>query len=367
MLGAAIVSTGLARRISGQLFAMTGASWTRALLLIAGAGVLLGLLIPSTVPRVIVLVPIAASLAERLGHPQTSRGGIGLVAMAALSTLLPTYMILTANLPAIVHIGAMEQLYGPITSYSGFFLAQAPLNLLRLGVLVLLLLRFSQAPQAPGGPDEEIAPQGLEAAQRRLLMVLSAAIVLWATDFVHGISPAWIALAAATLVLWPGAGMLGPKAMREQIDLSPVLFIAAIFSVSALAREAGLDRRLADALIDGLAIGTGGPLATIYAIFLFSVVLSHLTTAPAAPLVLAPFAEPLATAGGLSLEVVFMVQIIGISTPVIPYQAPPLIVAMSISEVPNAVFVRLCAGLAAAVALVGLPLTYAWWRLVGLV
>ena len=95
--------------------------------------------------------------------------------------------------------------------------------------------------------------------------------------------------------------------------------------------------------------------------------LSHLTTAPAAPLVLAPFAEPLAQATGLTLEAVFMVQIIGIATPVIPYQAPPLVVAMSMSAVPNAVFTRLCAALALAVALVGIPLTYAWWRLVGLV
>ena len=60
-----------------------------------------------------------------------------------------------------------------------------------------------------------------------------------------------------------------------------------------------------------------------------------------------------------------MTQIIGISTPVIPYQAPPLIVAMSLSKVPNAVFLRLCLWLALAITVVGIPVTYFWWQLIG--
>jgi hypothetical protein len=97
------------------------------------------------------------------------------------------------------------------------------------------------------------------------------------------------------------------------------------------------------------------------------VILSHLTTAPAAPAVLVPFAEPLSQATGLSLEVISMTQIIGIATPLIPYQAPPLIVAMSLSKVPNAVFFRLCLWVALAVTVLGIPLTYFWWQLIGFV
>ena len=58
-------------------------------------------------------------------------------------------------------------------------------------------------------------------------------------------------------------------------------------------------------------------------------------------------------------------QMIGIATPLIPYQAPPLIVAMSISHVPNAVFLRICLWLAAVVTVLGVPLTYFWWRIIG--
>ena len=64
-------------------------------------------------------------------------------------------------------------------------------------------------------------------------------------------------------------------------------------------------------------------------------------------------------------DLVSMTQILGIATPVIPYQAPPLIVAMSISKVPNVVFFRICFWLALWVTLVGLPFNFLWWQLIG--
>lgn len=365
ILGAAITATGLAARISERLIGFSGPSYPRAILTVACAGVALGVVIPSTMPRIIVMIPIAAALAERLGLASGDRGSVGLVATAAAATLLPTYAILTANLPTIVHVGAMDQLYGVHSAYSGYLMRQWPVNVLRFLLIVALMAWFVREPVSTTGSRAE--PPPVRPEQRRLLWVLGAAILLWMTDFLHGIPPAWIALTAATIVIWPRFGMLGPKAMKEQIDLSPPIFFASIVTVVAVARGAGLDQRLADWIIAILPLdGTGG-LMSVYGVYGVSMVLSHLTTAPAAPAVLVPLAETLAEATKLPLDVVSMTQIIGISTPAIPYQAPPLIVAMSISKVPNAAFVRLCLWLAVAVTAVGLPLTFFWWRLIGLV
>ena len=366
ILGAAISSTGLAARISENLLALSGPSYARATLVIAGAGLLLGVLIPSTMPRIVVMIPVAAALAERLGLAKTGQGAIGLVATATAATLLPTYAILTANLPTIVQIGAMEKLHGVQSTYSAYLLQQWPVNFLRFGVLVLLMMRFTSEPVADRPADEGGAsPDRPE--QRRLLLVLGIAILAWMTDFAHGIEPAWVAMAAAAIVIWPKFGMLGPNAMREQIDLSPPIFFAALVTIVAVARGSGLDQILADAIIGSLPLDPNGGLASAYSVYGFSLILSHFTTAPAAPAILAPFAPPLADATGLSLEAISMIQIMGISTPLIPYQAPPLIVAMSISKIPNAVYIRLCLWLGLAVALIGVPLTYGWWRIIGFV
>ncbi len=368
ILGVAISATGLAARVSERLIGVTGASYPRAILIIAAAGVALGVLIPSTMPRIIVMIPIAAALADRLGLDPTGRGAIGLIATASTATLLPVYSILTANLPTIVHVGAMDQLYGIESTYSGYFLLQLPVNLLRFALIVLLMIGFTREPVTSAPVDTATTgPSAATPEQRRLLLVLGAAIAMWMTDFVHGIPPAWVALTAAAIVIWPRFGMLKPTAMREKVDLTPAIFFASIVAVVSVARGAGLDQLMADVLIRSLPLNAEGGLASIYGVYGFSLLLSHLTTAPAAPAVLVPFASPLAAATGLSLEAVSMTQIIGISTPAIPYQAPPLIVAMSLSKVPNMVFLRLCLWLTLAVTVLGVPLSYLWWQVIGFV
>lgn len=366
ILGAAITSTGLAGRISNRLMFITGPSYPRAVLALAASGMALGFLIPSTMPRIIVMIPVAGAFAARLGLEPDGRGAIGLIATAATATLLPTYGILTANLPTIVQVGAMDQLFGVRATYSGYLFQQLPLNALRFALLVVVMIGFTREPiKTIEGDTAEATPERPE--QRRLLLVLAAAILLWMTDFVHGIEPAWVGLAAAAIVIWPKLGMLPASAMKEKIDLSPAIFFTSIITVVAVARSAGLDQVLADFYIENLPLARDGGLWSVYSVFGFSFAISHLTTAPAAPAVLVPFAQSLSDATGLSLEAISMTQIIGISTPAIPYQAPPLIVAMSISQVPNAVFLRLCFLLALAVTFVGVPVTYLWWQLIGFV
>lgn len=365
ILGVAVITTGLGTQISNRMLTLSGVSYPKAVLVVATAGFLLGILIPSTIPRVLILIPVAVSLAASLGLKPGSRGSMGLCATAAAGTLLPTYAIYTANLPTIVQFGALDSLFGLKTTYSGYFLAQFPVNLLRFAVLLLVLWRFSSEPLEPQDPDRH-STGSLTGPQARLLGLLLIAIALWATDFLHGIQPAWIALAVATIALWPTTGLLPGSAMKEKIDLTPALLFGAIFCVSALARHVGLDVALANTLIEKMALVPGNPVWNIYAIFGFSVLLSHLTTAPAAPLVLVPFAKPLATASGLPIETVAMTQMIGIASPLLPYQAPPLIVAMSLADISTAILTRVCLALFAAVLVIGLPVTIFWWHLTGL-
>jgi di/tricarboxylate transporter len=322
------------------------------------------LLVPSTIPRVIVLLPIAASLAETMGYKTGSRGHVGLCAMAATTTLLPTYAFLTANLPTIIEFGAIETLYGLKPSYAEYFTQQLPINLVRFVALLVILLPF--APDRSEMANEMPKASPLTDVQRRLLVVLGVAILFWATDGWHQISPAWIALAAATVLLVPAFGMLDKGVMKSNIDMSPAFFLAGVFCVSAVAAHSGLSTHVADALIPRMGLGQGSALKDLYAISGFSVLISHLATAPAAPVILAPLAEPIATAAGWSVKTVAMAQVVGIATPLLPYQAPPLIIAIGLAQIPIGALVRICVLLAVAVAVIGIPLTYVWWQFLGI-
>jgi len=366
IIGTAITQTGLGQQVATRIFARTGHSYQRAVVLLAAIGLGLGLLVPSTIPRIIVLMPVAMTLASTMGFATGSRGQIGLAITAATSTLLPTYAILTANLPTIVQYGALETLYGIEPSYARYFIAQLPVNLVRFGLLLALMLPFARH-DIPGTDIAAPAPATpMTRQQKRLLGLLCLAILFWATDSLHGISPAWVALLVAAFVLWPGSGLLAKDAMKTSVDMSPAFFLVGIFAVSAVARHVGIDALVADNLIPRLALAPGATLHNLYAMTGFSLVISHLTTAPAAPVVLAPLAGAMSEASGWPVLTVAMAQIIGISTPLLPYEAPPLILAMALAHFSVPALTRVCVGLALGVAVIGLPLTYAWWQLIGL-
>jgi len=364
IIGTAISMTGLGMQIALRIFQRTGDSYRNAALLMAFSGLGLGLLVPSTLPRIIVLMPIAMSLSKTMGYAAGSRGHVGLTVTGAAATLLPTYAILTANLPTIIHFGAFETLYDVRQSYALYFVEQAPINLIRFLTLLAIMLPFA-APRADAVSSLD-APTPFTSLQKRLLALLGIAILFWATDTVHGISPAWVALSLAAVLLVPAFGMLDTSVMKTKVDMSPAFFLAALFAISAVAQYTGLGAFAADRLIPLLGLGQGGDLRDLYAVTGLSTVLSHLTTAPAAPAILAPLAQSIATETGWTIETIAMVQVIGISTPIIPYQAPPLIIAMALGHIPMAALFRVCLWLAAAVAFVGMPLTYLWWNYLGI-
>ena len=60
-----------------------------------------------------------------------------------------------------------------------------------------------------------------------------------------------------------------------------------------------------------------------------------------------------------------MTQVIAIGTTILPYQAPPLVVALAMAKIPIGALTRVCALLAAATLLIGIPLTWVWWSVLG--
>tara|TARA_B110000305_G_scaffold40036_1_gene41385 strand:+ start:700 stop:2070 length:1371 start_codon:yes stop_codon:yes gene_type:complete len=364
IVGTAISVTGLGTQFALRIFQKTGDSYIKAALLLALSGLGLGLLVPSTMPRIIILMPVALSLSNTMGYGIGSRGHVGLTVTGAIATLLPTYAILTANLPTIIHFGAFETLYDIQPSYARYFIEQAPANAVRFMVLLVLMLPFA----SPRSDTASVldAPMPFTYTQRKLLILLGSAILFWALDTFHGISPAWVALSLAAVLLIPGFGILDSNVMKTKIDMSPAFFIAAVFAISAVAQHTGLGTVVADRFIPVLGLGQGSDLRDLYSVFGLSTVLSHLTTAPAAPAILAPLAGSIAAETGWSIETIAMAQVLGISTPLLPYQAPPLIIAMALAKIPMIALLRVCLWLAVAVAVLGVPITYFWWSYLGM-
>lgn len=365
VVGLAVRSTGLGERIATHLARAFGSSYWGVVAGVTLVGVALGFLMPSSMGRAVLLMPIAVRLAGRYGFEPGSNGHTGVVLAAAFGCHVPTFSILPANLPNLVLVGAAETLWHYSPSYGEYFLLHFPvLGLLKTAIMVPLIVRLwpdTPRPQAAAdGPDGPMTRQ-----EWQLSLLLAGALALWVTDFVHHVSPAWVSMLAGALLLLPGVGLVGRKAFAEQINYGPMMYVAGIMGLGAVVSQSGLGARLAGAILDVLPLAPGHDATNFAALSVLSTVVAMATTLPGSPAVLTSMAGQLADASGLSIPAVLMSQVLGFSNPILPYQSAPMVVAMQLGGERMGPAQTLCLWLAAITILVLLPLDFLWWRLLG--
>ena len=88
-------------------------------------------------------------------------------------------------------------------------------------------------------------------------------------------------------------------------------------------------------------------------------------TQPAVPIIMTPLSQTIADAAALPIETVLMMQVVGFSTVVLPYQTPPLVVAMQVGNVPMSQGNKLCLAVLAVTVFLLIPLDFVWWWVLG--
>ena len=355
--------TGLAERLAGMLFDRYALSYPQLIVAVVVASVVLSFLIPATVSRVLLLLPIVMALAKRVGFDHDSNGYNGL----CLATIIATYQcgtaVLPANAPNLVLTGSAEALYDVHISYAEYLWVQFPvLGALKSIAIIGFVLWLFPAVAKPAPVVRAAAP--FTAEQRRMVVILGAALLFWTTDFAHGIKSGWIALAAAIACLLPRAGVM-PVAAFHEVRLGPYFYVGATLGLGLVIHQTGLSEAFGSLLHGVLPLAAGADFSNFILLSLLSTVTGLLTTNPAQPAVLAPLADGFAQATGWPLKSALMIFATGYSTFIAPYQVPPAMVGLQVGALRVRAMMRLVLPLAAFGLVVMLPLHYLWWRLIG--
>lgn len=364
VLGIAIRKTGLADRAARALTARLSGSYPR---LVAGVVLLayaLAFVMPSNMGRIAVLMPIVLAVADRAGLAEGSPGRIGLALAVGFGTFMLSVSILPANVPNLVLAGSIETAYGIRLTYLPYLLLHAPVLGLLKGVFLVgcICVLFPDRPRAAPPSD---APGPLTRDERRLAVLLGATLLLWLTDALHGISPAWIGLAAACVCLLPRAGFVTHDEFATQVNFRTAIYVAAILGMAAMVTRSGLGELVGRGLASVAPLDPAAPFRSFAALVGISTLLNFVVTSNGVPALFTPLACNLAAASGVKLATVLMVQVLGFSTTVLPYQAAPIVFALQLGRVPVGAATRLCLLLAALTFAVLVPLDYLWFRALG--
>ena len=325
----------------------------------------LALIVPSASGRVALLVPIMVALAKKLGFGEESKGRTGLILAASLGTMVPAFNILPANVPNMALYGAADSVLNIQLTYADYFLLNFPV----MGVFALVVypaliaVLFRDTPRHPDHQEKISAWAGDE---KRLLLFLTIALLLWITDSLHGISPAWVALGAAILCLLPRIGMLPPSVLGGEINYGPLLFLAGVIGLGAVANHAGLGTVIAENLMQFFEFQKGADFQNYASISLTSIVVGLFTTMPAQPSIMVAMTGTLAQATGWSELNVIMASMTAWGVFPFFYQTPPVVVAVAlgnlkISDVTKTLICYMILGV-----LIMLPLHFLWGQSIGM-
>ena len=364
VLGMAVHETGLGARIARVMASRFSASYFGILVGVTLATTALSFLVPSAMGRSILLAPVVVALADRLGFAPGSRGRTGIILAAVYGAMFPAFAILPSNIPNLVLMGASERLYGIVPTYGAYLLLHYPV-LGFLKAVFIAVLAYALFPDRLTPPPHEAPSRAMSPGERRVAVILALAMALWITDFVHHISPAWVALGAAILCLLPGIGVVTPAVFERRIDFAPMFYVAGVLGLGAMISETELGVHLGRTLLDVAGFAPGETLRNFVTMVGLTSVVGIATTQPGIPAVLTPLAASIAEATALPLESVLMLQVIGFSALLLPYQSPPIIVALTLSGLRVATAIRYSLVLFAATVVILLPLDYVWWRILG--
>ena len=166
------------------------------------------------------------------------------------------------------------------------------------------------------------------------------------------------------MCLLPGIGPLQTKSLAE-MNFGMLVYVAGILGLGAVVADTGLGAALSGGLLSLSGITPGHDVANLIVTTAIFMVVGLLTTVIGLPVVLAPLAGDFATASGLPVLTVLMLQVVVISAMFFPYQNFLILIGMQYGDIKLKSGVRFCLTQAAVTALVLFPLNYGWWSLLG--
>lgn len=228
-----------------------------------------------------------------------------------------------------------------------------------------VIISNDKAPPPNALPSAATSSGVLSLEAMRVAGVLGIAILLWATDFIHGVRPGWIAFAAGIVLYLPRIGVLPWTELLEKQRLLIVVWISGVLALSAMFSETGASTVLSAALGKLAAVEGKSPTYGYFAIaYMFSLLTLVATMGGTVPTMMAAVGG-ISQSTGLPIETGMVALTAGATALFLPYVAAPMVVGLAIGKVDQNVAAKFTLWSAAISWVTIIPLNALWWRLIG--
>ena len=378
-IAAAMMQTGLDKRIALLVLSKIGARTNRVLAGVILVGFVLSFFVPSTTARVSCLVPIVLGIISAFGVDKKSRfAGVMMIATAQADSIW-NVGIKTAAAQNMIAVGFIEKMLHQYISWLDWFIAALPFAAIMSVALYYVLLKIMppETDEVPGGREaiaRALADLGpMKTDEKKLLFLSLVLLFFWATEQkLHPFDTSTTTIAAITIMLMPKIGVMTWKEAQAKIPWGTVALFGVGISLGSALLSTKAATWLAGVIVSAFGLQTM-PALTVLAVLAAFLIIVHLGFASATALASAMIPIVISILQGIKtpgINVVGMTMILQYVVSfgfILPVNAPQNMVAYGTDTFEVRDFIR-----------TGIPLTFiayalimllsaTYWRWLGLV
>ncbi|NLW24496.1 MAG: SLC13 family permease [Clostridia bacterium] len=329
IIASILMTSGLARRIAYFAILKTGGSFTGILIGIMIAGVVINPFVPSVMGKMAMIVPIAIAICDTLDLKPKTRGATAVMMAAFLSIATPRLGYLTGDGGIPMLMGIVANITQQPVTWTQYAFHNLFFSLFFSAVSIALVIIFLKPEKRIEGKEvirkkyEELGE--ITSSEKKVVVLLIAAIIALITDSIHKIDAAWIFMFVGLICFLPGVELMNEERLGK-LNYKILLFVAGCMSIGTVATACGAGKWMANILFPFLA---GSPLYTTVATWFFGVAVNFcLTPMAAIASFTAPITEVCIEAGINPLPVIYA-YLQGLDQYILPYEFAGLLFVYS--------------------------------------
>ena len=316
--------TGLGKRIALHSMILMGSSFTKTMIGLMGAGIILTLLVPSGLARTVIFVAIAQGLIQALNVDTRSRMSSALIMGGYLAAIAPGLFCITGTEMNLLALQVVTNTTGVPVEYVDFIIQMAPFSIFYMACSIMMVFiirgkeRLQNEESLKTVLEERLKEMGpVSADEIKIFLVLSIGFIAFVTEQWHHLPGAFVFALVGMACFMPGMNLATEQDLRK-VNLSFLIFLAACMSIGAVAQDLNIPKWIS-AHMSSLFEGRGAVMAISFS-YVLGVIVNFLMTPMAAVGALGSPLAQLAVSLGMDPYTLVYALLYGLDQLLFPYE-----------------------------------------------
>lgn len=253
LIATAVKTSGLGERIAYNYMYRFVTDYKSIILGIFVLTFVLSLLIPHPWPRAFLIMSVMAIVIKSSAIPKADAIKIGFAVFAASVPI--SLIFLTGD--AVINPLAVQASGLPISFIEWFKIMGAPSVICSILTLILFLVLFRPEQEVNINKEsikEKIDGLGkLTTTEKKVTFWLIVAVLLWLTDFLHGVNIGWVTLLVGILMAMPKIGGCLKPTDWSAVPMQVLIFLTAAIAIGVVGGATGMNEWIAQTLLPSTA------------------------------------------------------------------------------------------------------------------